>query len=256
VRTIAILNQKGGSGKTTTAVNLAAALGESGQRTLLIDMDPAASASSWLGQKDPEKGLFDVLTDGRQLAELIREAVQPGLDMIPSSLGLAAAEKALVNEIAPETLLKRRMGKLPQDKWDYLIVDCSPSMGMLTLNVLAASREVLIPVEAHILAVTGLVQLMQTVEVVRERLNENLSICGVLPCRVDSRTNHSQEVVSILKEKFGPLLFKTHVRENVKLAECPSFSKPITQYASSSTGAEDYRALAKEIVSREKKNDR
>ena len=248
MRTIALLNQKGGSGKTTTAVNLAAALAESGQRALLLDFDPAAAASSWLGASDSGRGLLEVLTNGRNLVELARETGVPRLDLIPASLSLSSAEKTLAGEIGPELLLKKKVAKLPQDRWDYLLIDCPPSFGLLTLNALSAAQEVLIPVEAHVITLTGLVSLMQTVEVVKERLNPSLSICGILACRVDRRTNHSQDVLDSLVSKFGNMMYKTLIRENVRLAECPSFGKPITQYASSSSGAEDYRSLAKEFL--------
>lgn len=252
MRVIALLNQKGGSGKTTTAVNLAAALAEDGKRALLVDFDPTAAASSWLGVPSDSGGLLEALTADASLVELVRETGLPGLDVIPSSVVLQGAEKRLAGEIGAETLLKRRMTKLPKDRWDYIFLDCPPTVGLLGLNALAAAQEILIPVEAHVITLGGLVSLMQTIEVVRERLNPDLKVCGILACRVDNRTNHAVEVVASLREKFGPLVFKTVVRENVRLAECPSFGKPITRYAPSSPGAEDYRALAKELVRQEK----
>lgn len=254
MRTIAILNQKGGSGKTTTAVNLAAALAEQKRRVLLMDLDPAAAASNWLGVKTGSRGLFEALTEGKNLLEIIEPTSCPGLDVIASSLSLSGAEKALAGEIGVETLLRKRLAKLPEDRWDYILLDCPPSLGLLTLNALSAARELLIPVETHIIALDGLVSLTQTVEVVKERLNADIAICGILACRMDQRTNHAQEVVESLRGKFGSLLYKTRIRENVRLAECPSFGKPITLYASSSSGAEDYRALAKELLSQEKRN--
>lgn len=254
MRSIAILNQKGGSGKTTTAVNLAAALAESKRRILLVDLDPAAAASTWLGVQDDGRGLLEVLTGGQDLGGLVRGTTVEGLELVPSSVSLSGAEKALAGEIGVETLLKKRLAKLPQGHWDYLILDCPPSLGLLTVNALSAAREVLIPVEAHIMALGGLVSLTQTVEVVKERLNPDLAICGILACRMDQRTNHAHDVVESLRQKFGHLLYKTKIRENVRLAECPSFGKPITQYASSSPGAEDYRALAKELLGQEKRN--
>lgn len=255
MRTIALLNQKGGSGKTTTAVNLAAALAESGRRVLLLDFDPSAAASAWLkASQDGGPGLLEALTEDKGLLELVRETGVPGLDIIPSSAVLQGAEKRLAGEIGAETLLKRRTAKLPSDRWDYLLLDCPPTVGLLGLNALAAAREVLVPVEAHVITLGGLVSLMQTLEVVRERLNSDLKICGILACRVDKRTNHAQEVVASLRQKFGPLALKTVIRENVRLAECPSFGEPITRYAPSSPGAEDYRALAKEILQQEKRN--
>ncbi len=254
MRIIAVLNQKGGSGKTTTAVNLAASLAEHKRRVLLLDLDPASAASAWLGVKDESRGLVEVLTNGKELADLVRPTACEGLEIIPSSLSLSGAEKSLASEIGVETLLRKKIAKLPHGRWDYLFVDCPPSMGLLTLNALSAVREVLIPVEAHIMALEGLVSLTQTAEVVKERLNSELSICGILACRMDQRTNHAREVVESLRRKFGPLVYKTRIRENVRLAECPSFGMPITQYASSSSGAEDYRALAKELLGQEKRS--
>lgn len=254
MRSIALLNQKGGSGKTTTAVNLAAALSEFKRRVLLIDFDPSAAASSWLGAKDESRGLLDVLLDSKPLAELVQPTAIKNVEIVPSSLSLAGAEKQVAGEIGAETLLKKKCAKLPDDRWDYLLIDCPPTLGLFTLNALSAASEVLIPVEAHVIALGGLVSLMQTVEVVRERLNPSLLVCGVLACRVDSRTNHARDVVDALKEKFGPLLFKTLIRENVRLAECPSFGKPVTVFANNSAGAEDYRALAREVLAQEKRN--
>jgi chromosome partitioning protein len=254
MRRIAILNQKGGSGKTTTAVNLAAALAESGRRVLLMDLDPAAAASSWLAVKENGKGILEALTAEKSLADLVQPTSCPGLEIIPSSLSLSGAEKALAGEIGVESLLRKKIAKLPQDRWDYLILDCPPSLGLLTINALSAALEVLIPVEAHIIALDGLVSLTQTAEVVKERLNPELAICGILACRMDQRTNHAREVVESLRQKFGSLLYKTKIRENVRLAECPSFGEPITRYASSSSGAEDYRSLAKELLGQEKRS--
>ena len=251
MRIIALLNQKGGSGKTTTAVNLAATLVEHGRKVLLVDFDPASAASSWFGIHETSRGLLEALTEGKPLQDLARETSVPGLDLIPSSLSLSGAEKALAGEIGAESLLKKKVAKLPADRWNYLLIDCPPSLGLLTLNALSAAQEVLIPVEAHVITLTGIVSLMQTIEVVKERLNPSLKVCGILACRVDRRTNHSQDVVESLEEKFGNMLYKTLIRENVRLAECPSFGKPITHYASSSPGAEDYRSLAKELLKQE-----
>ncbi len=252
MKRVAVLNHKGGSGKTTTAVNLGAALAESGKRVLLLDFDPAAGATSWLGvaSEDGSHGLAQALMGSVPMAELVRETAVAGLEIIPAALSLSKAEKFLAGEIGGESILKKRTGELPGGRWDYLLVDCPPTLGLLTLNALSAASQVLIPVEAHVMALSGVVSLMETVAVVKERLNPGLSVCGVLACRVDRRTLHSMEVARILKEKFGPLMFATQIRENVKLAESPSFAKPVTLYAPSSPGAEDYRALAGEFMER------
>lgn len=251
MRTIAVVNQKGGSGKTTTAVNLAAALAELGRRVLLIDLDPQASASSWLGIGDGGRGLLDVLTDNGNLADITDETDITDLEAIPASMWLVGAEKALAGEVGAELILRREIGKLPASRWDYLLMDCPPSLGILTVNALAAADEVLIPVEAHVMALSGLAQLLQTIEVVRERLNPQLRVGGILPCRVDSRTRHAKEIVQALRERFGAQVYATIIRENVRLAEAPSFAQPITAYDPHSPGAQDYRDAAREMVAQE-----
>jgi len=251
MRSIAITNQKGGSGKTTTAVNLAAALGESKRRVLVVDLDPQASASAWLGVKDAKRELLDVLLDGRPLAGAVRATTAPNVDVAPSSAWLVGAEKALAGEVGAETLLRARLAELPADRWDYVLLDCPPSLGLLTVNALSAVREVLVTVEAHVMALAGVAQLMQTVRVVQERLNPELRVGGILACRVDVRTRHSREVVEHLRQGFGDLVYKTVIRENVRLAECPSFALPILAYDRRTTGTWDYQGLASEIVKQE-----
>jgi chromosome partitioning protein len=251
MRTVGIANQKGGSGKTTTCVNLAAALGEKGRRVLVIDLDPQHSATSWLGQKNPGKGLYEMFVGNGELTALVQETGVPGVEVAPSSPWLVGVERILAGEVGAERLLSRQVGRLPKDRWDYLLIDCAPSLGMLTINALAAVRELLVPVEAHVMALAGLAQLLHTVEVVRERLNPDLRVSGILACRVDNRTRHAREVVEQLRERSGSLVYQTVIRENIRLAECPSFAQPITQYDAKSTGAADYRALAQEIISQE-----
>jgi chromosome partitioning protein len=251
MRTFAIANQKGGSGKTTTSVNLAAALGELGRRVLLLDLDPQYSATSWFGIKNAGKEVLGIFADNGNLTDLIREAGAPGVEVIPSSAWLVGAEKILAGEVGAETILRRNLQRLPPDRWDYLLIDCPPTLGIITLNALAAVAELLVPVEAHVMALGGLAQLLHTVEIVQERLNSLLKISGILACRVDARTRHAREVVEQLRTRSGPLVYHTVIRENIRLAECPSFGQPITQYDPKSAGAADYRALAQEIVSQE-----
>ncbi len=251
MRTIAITNQKGGSGKTTTAVNLAAALGERKKRTLLIDLDSQASTSIWYGVKDGGKGLFDVFVGNGNLSAIVRQTTTPGVDLVPASSWLVGTDKALAGEVGAEIILRRQIERLPKETWDYILLDCPPTLGVLTVNALAAAQGVLVPVEAHVLALNGLADLLKTLEVVKERLNPTLEITGILPCRVDARTRHALEVVEMLRGRFGKQVFKTVIRENVRLAESPSFSQPITQYDSGSHGAEDYRSLASEVLRRE-----
>lgn len=252
MRSIAIVNQKGGSGKTTTAVNLAAALGEKRRRIVVVDLDPQASASNWYGVKDAGRGLLEVFTEGRNLAGLVQQTEAPGVSIIPSSAWLHGIEKALAGEVGAETILRKRTGDLAAGKWDYILIDCPPSLGILTVNALAAVEEVLVPVESHVMALSGLVQLLQTVDAVRERLHPPLHVAGIVACRVDARTRHAQDVVEQLRARFGKLVHRTVIRENVRLAEAPSFGVPITQYNPHSYGAEDYRALAGEVIKQER----
>ena len=251
MRTFAIANQKGGSGKTTTCVNLAAALGEQGRRVLMVDLDPQHSATAWLGAKSPGKGLYELFAGTAQLPDIVQETQAPGVDLAPSSAWLVGVEKILAGEVGAEHLLRRSLKDLPPQRWDYLLIDCPPTLGILTINALAAVQELLVPVEAHVMALAGLAQLLHTVEIVRERLNSELAVSGILACRVDSRTRHAREVVEQLRERSGKLVYKTVIRENIRLAECPSFAQPITQYDPKSTGAADYRSLAQEIINQE-----
>jgi chromosome partitioning protein len=250
MRLIAIINQKGGSAKTTTAVNLAAALGEQHRRVLVLDLDPQASASSWLGVKDGGRGLLDVFTDGLALAGLVQPTSADGVDVIPSSSWLVGVEKALAGEVGAETTLRRRLAQL-KGPWQYILIDCPPALGLMTVNALAAVQEVLVTVESHVMALSGLARLLETLEVVKERLNPDIKMAGILACRVDARTRHAQEVVEQLRSRFGPLVYDAMIRENVRLAECPSFAQPITLYDSRSHGAADYRQLATDVIQQE-----
>lgn len=250
MRILAITNQKGGSGKTTTAVNLAAALGEKGRRVLLVDLDPQASATAWLGVKDAGRGIYDVFTNNKTIESITLNTSNTGVDVAPASAWLVGVEKALAGEVGTETLLKRAIGKLKN--YDYVILDCPPSLGLLTINALTAARELLIPVEAHVLALAGLAQLLETMEKVKERLNPTLAIAGILACRVDHRTRHAQDIEEQLRKRFGRQVYAATIRENIRLAEAPSFGQAILQYDSSSSGAADYRALATLVIKQEK----
>ena len=250
MRKIAVINQKGGSGKTTTTVNLAAALAEQKRTVLVLDLDPQGSTSMWLGYSCQGKELFAVFTDTAVLSASILPTTINNVSLIPSSSWLMGLEKALAHEVGSETILRRKLQELG-NAWDYVLIDCPPTLGILTVNALSAVDEVIVPVETRIMALSGLVQLLQTIDIVRDRLNNTLRISGIVPCRVDTRTKHSKEVVEELRTNFKELVYKTAIRENIRLSEAPSFTKPITLYDTDSTGAADYRLLAAEVIAQE-----
>jgi chromosome partitioning protein len=254
MRTIAIVNQKGGSGKTTTAVNLAATLAGRGRQVLLLDLDPQYSATTWFALPNPGRGIFEVFANPHQvwLQDLIRPTPVDNVCLVPSSAWLVGAEKALSSEPGAETILRDKMRHLGTLSFHYLFIDCPPNLTVLTVNALTAVREVLVPVECHVMGLQGLAQLLQTVDLVRQRLNPTLDITGLLPCRFDVRTRHGQEIVAQLRTRFPDKTFQTVIRENVRLAECPSMGVPITDYAPNCPGSEDYRALALEVIRQEK----
>ena len=251
VKTIAIVMQKGGSGKTTTAVNLAAALAELGKRVLVVDADPQGNASSWFAITEPGHGLFGVLCEGGKASDAIRQAGSEGVavDVIPASPWLVGAERMLMSEVGAETILRRKLKEIAGN-YDVCIIDTPPTLGSLTIGALTAADYALVPCEAHSLALTGLAQLLTTLDTVRDRLNESIKLLGIIPCRVDTRTKHGVEVTEELRKRFPTETFKTAIRESVRLAECPSFGEPIFGYDPRGTGSSDYRALAGEIVDR------
>ncbi len=248
MRVIAVLNQKGGSGKTTTTVNLASSLVALGQKVLIIDLDPQASSSHWYGHKDKGRLLYDLLTDELPFEQAIEKTMVESLSIIPSSPILAGVDKVLASELAAESILKNKFLKASEKPWDFILIDCPPTLNILSLNALTFAGEVLIPVETHVMALTGLVQLLKTVNLVKERLNPNLGVAGILPCRVDYRTNHSLEVVAQLKNRFSDKLCKSVIRENVRLAEAPLHMKPINLYDPHCNGTKDYKMLAEELL--------
>lgn len=252
MRRIAVTNQKGGSAKSTTTVNLAAALAERGRRVLVVDLDPQANTTTWLGAPIGD-GAFDLLTASTPVGELIAESQVPGIAVVAASPTLNGAERSLAREVGAETTLRRRLGEIPAGRWDYLLIDTPPTLGLLTLNALAAVEELIVPVETHVLALAGVAQLLETIRMVNERLNPGLAIGGVLACRVDSRTRHAGDVIESLRGTFKSLMFATMIRENIRLAEAPSFHQPITMYDARCTGAVDYRALATEVLAQEGK---
>ena len=245
---IAVANQKGGVGKTTTSVNLSAAFAEMGKRVLLIDCDPQGNATSGLGiEKDGlELSIYDALINDTPMEEIILQT-QFGLDMVPSVMDLAGAEVELVNLDDKQYRLKKAV-ELIKDKYDYIMIDCPPSLGHVTLNALTAADSVLLPLQCEFYALEGLSQLLSTVQLVQEQLNGDLRIEGLVLTMYDSRTNLAEQVVEEVKTHFPDMVYATKIPRNVRLSEAPSFGKPIFAYASSSKGAQAYMSLAEEVI--------
>ena len=257
-RIIAIANQKGGVGKTTTAINLGACLAVAEKRTLVVDVDPQANATSGLGVKKEqiEGSLYDVLVDGTPLADVIVPAVHfPFLSVAPATRDLVGVEVELVSRKGRETILREALAGV-RDRYDFILIDAPPSLGMLTLNTLAAADAVMIPIQSEFYALEGLSQLLNTVRIVQKNLNPALQIEGVLLTMYDHRLNLSKQVAEEAKEYFGPKVYRTTIPRNVRLAEAPSFGEPIVLYDILSVGAKSYLALAQEVIARQKTNDR
>jgi chromosome partitioning protein len=247
-RIIAVANQKGGVGKTTTAVNLAAALAGAGAPTLLFDLDPQANASAALDvMVGPGQSVYNVIMDGLPLAAVLRETEVPGLMLAPSHIDLSAAELELVSALAREFALKRALDKAQLGD-GIVVIDCPPSLGLLTLNALVAAGEVLIPVQCEFFALAGLAKLIDTVGRVRAALNAELALCGAVLTMYDSRTNLSRDVVAEVRNNFPGRVFGTIVPRSVRLAEAPSHGRPITLHEPDGPGALAYRSLAAEIL--------
>jgi chromosome partitioning protein len=248
--TIVVSNQKGGVGKTTTCVNLAAELGKRGRSVLAVDTDPQANCTSGLGVNAStlRGSLYDVLLGEQPIDDVIIPTAWKGVSLLPSSLDLAGAEIELVSVISRETRLKRRLEGLAG--FDVAIVDCPPSLGILTLNALTASDRLLVPIQCEYYALEGLGQLVRTVDLVRETLNPGLSLSGLVLTLCDSRTRLSCEVADEVRSRFGEAVFKTAIPRNVRLSEAPSYGSPIAYYDASSTGAQAYGALAGEVIER------
>jgi len=262
MRVIALMNQKGGVGKTTTTVNLGAALAELGKRVCLVDLDPQAHLTINYGVEPSADicSLYNMLVDGASFLEAVFK-IDDNIALVPSSIDLAAAEVELVSVLGRETLLKKRL-EAAQHDFDFILLDCPPSLGLLTLNALAVADEVIIPMQPHFLALQGVAKLLETVQLVNKRINPKLKVSGIVLTMFDSQTKLSNEVVSelnsfILDALGKPLpwstarIFKSKIRRNIKLAESPSFGQHIIDYEPNSNGAADYRALAKEVAAME-----
>ncbi len=245
----ATVNQKGGVGKTTTAVNLAAYLATFGKKILLIDSDPQGNASSGLGidREEVTECMYDVIINGQEFENIIKKTQVAGLDVAPATPRLAGAEVELTEINLRESRLKASVNKI-RHSYDYLIIDCPPSLSLLTVNALTAADQVIIPIQCEYYALEGLSQLIKTIELVRKNLNPDLRICGILLTMYDSRTLLSEQVVDEARKHFGSKVFKTIIPRNVRLAESPSFGQPIVFYDPSSTGAAAYESLSREVL--------
>ncbi len=254
-KVIAIANQKGGVGKTTTSVNISAILAKKGRKVILVDGDPQGNATSGLGvDKNVENSLYDILVNEVDINETLQDTCIKNLKVCPSNVNLAGAEVELVNLMSREQRLKEKLDEV-KDDYDYMIIDCPPSLGLITLNAFTAADSVLIPVQCEYYALEGLGQLINTINLVKKHLNKNLAIEGAVLTMYDMRTNLSNQVVREVKRYFDDKVYKTVIPRNIKLSEAPSYGMPITIYDATSKGARCYEKLAREIVKANEKKD-
>lgn len=248
-RIIAIANQKGGVGKTTTAINLSASLASMGKKVLALDMDPQGNMTSGLGvdKDEAEKTVYDLIISNAGIEEsIVKDAIE-NLDVLPSNINLSAAEIELIGIENKEFILREEVEKV-KDRYDFIIIDCPPALSMLTINAMTTADSVLVPIQCEYYALEGLSQLIHTIELVQERLNPTLEIEGVVFTMYDARTNLSLQVVENVKNNLQQNIYKTIIPRNVRLAEAPSHGLPINQYDPRSAGAESYRLLAEEVI--------
>lgn len=253
-RIISIINQKGGSGKTTTTVNLGACLSSLNKKVLLIDLDPQANTTIHFGIKPHEtkKSIYDIMIGNGEFADVIQRSEVENLDICPANINLSGVEIELAGIVGREMVLKDSLEK-NFNNYDYILIDCPPSLSLLTVNALTVSKEIIIPVQTEFFALEGMGKLLQTIELVKKRLNKGIEVTGILATMFDKRTNLAKEVTEKIKEHFGDKVYKTYIRKNIKLAEASSHGKPVILYAPNSTGTKDYISLSKEVENGEKK---
>jgi len=251
-KVISIANQKGGVGKTTTAINLSSSLAAAEKKTLLVDIDPQANSSSGLSISNQTPSVYEVLVGVEEIEKVIINSYMPFLDILPSNINLVGAEIEMVDMPNRERLLGRSLQKI-RDNYDYIIIDCPPSLGLLTLNSLSASDSVLIPVQCEYFALEGLGQLLNTINIVKQHFNKDLTVEGVLLTMFDMRLRLSQQVAEEVKKYFGEKVYKTIIHRNVRISEAPSYGKPVILYDALSTGSQNYIALASELLERNSK---
>lgn len=251
-KVVAMCNQKGGVGKTTSTINLGAALAEYGRRVLMIDLDPQGALSAGLGiaSHELDRTIYNLMLEpSTQLTDVLVPTRVPGVDLLPANIDLSAAEVQLINEVGREQTLGRVIRPL-LPMYDYILIDCQPSLGLLTVNALACAHEVLMPLAAEFFSLRGVALLVDTVDKVQSRINPDIKIGGVLVTMFDGRTVHARDVVAMLVDRFGDLVFDTVISRTVKFPETTVAGEPITSYAPNSSGAEAYRALAREVIAR------